>query len=194
MRTEQHSAQRGHEAQSNLAPRVEVLESEVRSLAITLKDSIKHQDAQSQLIFSKIDDLSEKLDVKTTPSLANMALWAGVVLTLIFGVSTPIITSMSNTVTRDRTDARRDYDQLDTKIQKEVALETTLIAKSVADLERFYLTRHDDLIGLVLKGDSHLKEQIESHEKLIDRLFARNYDRDQRDLEELRARRMKDTK
>ena len=194
MRTEQHSAQRGHEAQSNLAPRVEVLESEVRSLAITLKDSIKHQDAQSQLIFSKIDDLSEKLDVKTTPSLANMALWAGVVLTLIFGVSTPIITSMSNTVTRDRTDARRDCDQLDTKIQKEVALETTLIAKSVGDLERFYLTRHDDLIGLVLKEDSHLKEQIESHEKLIDRLFARNYDRDQRDLEELRARRMKDTK
>lgn len=137
------------------------------------------QDFNSAIIEIRraIDRMGEKVNQASTPNFATMAIWAGVILTVIGMVFTPVAFF-----------AIREYDRqdkmsekLDEKLQREFGLTTQRTDAAIESLNKLSVERHNDAIDQIHRLQNELDGQLEFRDSQL---------RD--DLMELRSRRYKD--
>ena len=85
-----------------------------------------------------IENLAARIAKSTTPDWQAMGIWAGIALTIVFGVMTPILYFQNERIK-----------ELDTKLQKEFSLALETQKAGLENLNVVNRERHQDAIKLV---------------------------------------------
>lgn len=153
----------------NFAQRLARLEGDVEQIALGLSNLAKTADANNNQLSAKLDSLSKA----SAPNLGLFAHWAGVVLTLVFSLATPIAYHFHSTI-----------NQLDERVQSERSLTSDLFKERIAALaERFEDIR--------VNGSPITRERLVSIEATLRRWNSEHELQQRMEMEELRQRRLK---
>lgn len=151
----------------------------------------KHNSSQIEKVFEIIGDLGNKMDrvvealnnrinLATAPNFGTIWSAIGVAAAILLGLGTIVTNGLSDSAKRDRDDARRSYEALDSKLQKEFALALEATKEGVKGIDSLSKERQDQAVNIgKIIADR------------VTRLEQWNDDRIKADLEELRTRRMK---
>lgn len=171
---------------TGLETRVAHIEGQISQLVTAIEQSAKisEQNARTaehwrENISAEIQNLGNRLTDKTAPNFGTMAAWAAVIVAVIFGISTPILSNMSETSKRDREDMHRMFSDLDIKLQREFSLSLETAKQGIANLNDLSKERHEQAVKLA--------------DRNLDRIHRLEDVRDAQadaDMKELRERRM----
>lgn len=155
---------------ASMETRVAKLEGQLSQLVSTVSSFIDSSENWRGEISRSLGKLSENISEKTRPNLHTMAVWAAIVLSVIGMVSTPC----AFFVIREMNRQDKVSENLDAKLQREFTLMQQNTIDRMESVNRSSQERHEVVSKRVDAMESWKSDQIRS------------------DLDELRARRLKD--
>ena len=164
-----------------LESRVSAVESELQQF-ISISDE-RHKETTGAIkgVGDDVKKLAEKLGDKTGTKSSTIIGWASIIVAIILGVCTIMISlgalvseNMTQTANRDRQDSVTRYMELDTKLQKETSLALDASKQQIIALNDMSMARRESsmrdeavLENNEIKDVANLQKQIDKLSPLI---------------------------